>query len=154
MKNKLSEAIFLIVTLLCCSEVLSAQGYKGIIPLKSTCEDVKRVLKVDECKEPFTMYSLEDIRVSIHFTKDGATENNLCYRVPTGRVLSFTVSFNKAVPLDKFEYKLKFAEKIENDIVSIIYANEEKGVSAYVQDGMDHHCDVHTHTQAAQKALV
>lgn len=115
----------------------SAQGFKGLIPLESTCEDVKRILKVEKCSDPYSVYFFKDFIVGVYFKTDPPSEEDRwCYNVPTGTVTSFTFSFNKRIPMEDFEYELKFAERIENDIVTIVYDNREKGVGAYVHNGL------------------
>ncbi len=39
---------------------LSGQEWRGLQPLKSNCEDVKRALGVDKCEYPRTTYRLID----------------------------------------------------------------------------------------------
>lgn len=126
--------LLLILVPFSCSEYISAQGFKGIIPLESTCEDVKRTLNVEKCTFPFSIYYLKDFTISLHFEKKPSESDKWCYKVPVGTITSFTVSYNKRLPIKDFEYELKFAEKLENDIGTIIYENSEKGVAVYVQN--------------------
>jgi hypothetical protein len=114
----------------------SAQGFKGIIPLESTCEDVKRILQVDECKVPQSVYRLKDYTVSISFNDNSLDESKICYKVPKGRVISLVVSYHKNIPIKEFEYELKFVKKLYNDIDEDWYANNEKGVSVLSQIGL------------------
>lgn len=121
----------------CFTGLVSAQGFKGLIPLESTCEDVKRILNVEKCSYPLSVYSLKDYIVGVYFkTETRSEDDKWCYKVPVGTVTSFDMSLNKGIPIKDFEYKLKFAEKLENDIVTIVYDNREKGVRAYVQNGV------------------
>jgi len=113
-----------------------SQGFKGIVPLESTCEDVKRILGVAECTFPRGTYWMKDYVVSVGFIGDRSVNpDRSCYVVPAGRVISVNVSYNKPIPLAQFDYKLVFAETLANDVGSTIFENIEKGVTAYVQNG-------------------
>jgi hypothetical protein len=113
----------------------SAQGFKGIIPLESTCEDVKRILRVDGCKFPRSVYWLKDYTIDISFNEKRSVESKICYKVPKGRVISLVVSYNKNIPIKEFEYELKFVKKLNNDIDSIVYENEQNNISVLTQLG-------------------
>ena len=56
-----------IFMLLASFEASFGQGWRGIIPLHSTCDDVKRVLDVDKCEYPNSTYQLENETVTIRF---------------------------------------------------------------------------------------
>ncbi len=114
----------------------SAQGFKGIIPLESTCEDVKRILQVDECKFPRSFYWLKDYRIDISFNENRSVESKICYKVPKDRVISLVVSYNKNIPIKEFEYDLKFVQKLNNDIDTIVYENEENNISVFTHLGL------------------
>lgn len=137
MRNKFTLNVFLLILMFCSFDgFVSAQGFKGIVPLESTCEDVKRILQVEECIVPRSIYWLQDFRVSISFTQEKPSEGDkLCYKVPAGRVLSLTVSYNKPFPIKEFEYELKYTEGPFGDIDTISYENEEKGVSVLTNLG-------------------
>ena len=47
-----------------------AKEWRGLIPLKSTCEDVKRILGVDKCVVPESTYELSNYRVIIRFAQN------------------------------------------------------------------------------------
>ncbi|MEZ5421576.1 MAG: hypothetical protein R2682_00605 [Pyrinomonadaceae bacterium] len=116
--------------------LVSAQGFKGLIPLESTCEDVKRVLNVEKCTVPFSVYFLKDYMVGVHFkTETPSEDEKWCYKVPVGTVTSLTVSYNKPFPLKDFEYRLEYAEGPFGDVDTTAYKNEEKGVSVFVNLG-------------------
>lgn len=57
--------LFLLPTTLCQS---SFRPWRGLVPLKSTCEDVKRFLKVEKCEFPFSEFKLQDTRVVVYFS--------------------------------------------------------------------------------------
>ena len=118
------------------SGVLLAQGFKGIIPLVSTCDDIKHILQVEKCTVPFSVYFLKDFSIDIHFEKEKPSESDKqCYRVPAGTVTSFTVSYNKPFPIKDFEYELKYKEGPFGDIDTTVYKNPENGVYVLVNLG-------------------
>jgi len=138
MKKKLRLNFLLLILMLFSSyTLLSAHGFNGIIPLKSTCEDVKRILKVEKCEFPYSLYFLKDFTISIYYTKEKPSETDkVCYKVPAGRVSSIRVSYNKQFPIKDFEYNVKYAEGPFGDIGTIAYENLEKGVSVFTVDGV------------------
>lgn len=131
------KVLLLIVTVLTYCTFVSAQGYKGIIPLESTCEDVKRILKVENCT--FSLlnrdYTKDWISVTFATAKPNKTDK-ICYKVPVGKVTSISVSYNKPILLSEFEYELKYAEGPFGDIEGYSYENSEKGVSVLVHKDM------------------
>jgi len=137
MKNKFKLNILLLFfVFFACNEYSFAQGFKGIIPLESTCEDVKRILNVKECQFPLSIYWLKDFRISVRYTQEKPSESDkLCYKVPAGRVSSVTVSYNKPFPIKEFEYELKYVEGPFGDIDTITYENSEKGVDVFTNLG-------------------
>lgn len=138
MKNKFNRNILLLIgTVFCSCIFVSAQGFKGIIPLESNCEDVKRILKVDKCTFPQSIYFLKDFWIRVNFVsiKSNKTDK-ICYKVPVGNVTSITVSYNKKILLSEFEYKLKYAEGPFGDIDTFGYESSEKGVSVLVNEDM------------------
>jgi hypothetical protein len=133
-----AKNLFLILIFFCCCKFVSAQGFNGIIPLESTCEDVKRILQVEECKSPRSVYWLKDYTVDVSFyeNKPIGIEKNLCYKVPAGRVIGISVDYYKRIPIKDFQYALKYAETLPNDISTEIYENEENGVSVFTHNGL------------------
>ena len=59
--------------------------WRGITPLQSTCEDVKKVLKVDRCTVPISEYTLPDFRVMVKFENESCDSEPRAWRVPRGR---------------------------------------------------------------------
>jgi hypothetical protein len=134
--NYMFTAIVLTIIFLCCCQFVSAQGFKGITSLESTCEDVKRILQIDECQFPRGTYWLKEYTVSISFTKDNPGKSDkFCYKVPAGRVSSIVVSYHNPVLVKDFEYELKYEKDLNDDINQVAYSNVEKGVSVLSQNG-------------------
>ncbi len=65
---------------------LQAQGWRGVVPLRSTCEEVKQKLGIAECKN--RTYDLLDAKVSIVFS-DGLCSSG--WDVPEGTVTTLDV---------------------------------------------------------------
>lgn len=115
--------------------LVNGQGYKGIIPLQSNCEDVKRILKVKECTYPRSEYEFENFQISVWFTKEKPNKDErICWDVPAGTVLSISVSYDIPILLSKFEHPLKFVKGPINDIFMMLYKNEERALEAYIMD--------------------
>lgn len=116
---------------------VGAQDFKGLVPLESTCDDVKRILGVDECKMPQSNYILKEFSITINFVSIESSERTgFCYRVPTGRITSMVVSYYKPIPIKEFGYELKYKEGPFGDIGTIAYSNEEKGISVFTDNGL------------------
>jgi hypothetical protein len=112
-------ALMLLVTV----SVSSAKEWRGIVPLHSTCEDVKRILSVSICDSP---HDIEDGRVFITFSKKPCADG---WDVPPGTVLSVTF-YPKTKPLitelgvDIGKYK---REELPYPSNYTFYSNSEEG---------------------------
>jgi hypothetical protein len=108
-----------------------AQGWRGIVPMKSNCEDVKKVLGVGTCA-PLTgsVFESDDERVEITFTKQ------LCHwaygkywHVPVGTVLLIERRLKKRIPLAEFKVNENKCEKVRTDwLDEVIYSCDEGSV--------------------------
>jgi hypothetical protein len=65
---------------------IQAQGWRGIVPLHSSCDDVKQKLRIAECRN--RTYDTPDSKVSILFS-DGTCSSG--WNVPTGTVITLDV---------------------------------------------------------------
>src|SRR5690242_3491838 len=129
----MKQILFSVVPIILLSASGQAQGWRGIVPLRSDCESVKRLLKVDQCT-PGT-YMLEEDNLSISFS-DGSCETG--WKVSPGTVLSFYVHtrrklrFNSQYP-DSSKF-VKSPDSLSHDVV--YYENHEDGVTvAVLKDG-------------------
>src|SRR5215204_4602441 len=68
------------------SASVSAQGWRGIVPLRSDCGAIKRALRIDQCRNG--TYQTSEGTVTIAFS-DGTCESG--WNVPSGTVLSLYV---------------------------------------------------------------
>jgi hypothetical protein len=131
-KYRFGAVVFMAI-FFCCCPFVCAQGFKGIVPLESTCDDVKRILQVRTCALPTSVYYLEGFVVTAHFTKAKPSKGDKnCFRVPAGIVSSLVVSYHKPFPIKDFEYELKFSQIMSSDIETATYENSEKGIVAQV----------------------
>ncbi|HEX7314359.1 MAG TPA: hypothetical protein VF297_10575 [Pyrinomonadaceae bacterium] len=119
-----------ICTLVILSVTSHAKEWRGIIPMKSTCEDVKRVLGVDTCNPPDGVYDLGGEEVRINFSKSPCVEAfGKSWSVPVGTVLA--ILHRPKSPVDIAQLALDVSKyKITNtDVVGLdAYHNEEEGI--------------------------
>jgi len=136
-QNKIVLGIsFLLVIIIFGARHGYSQGFRGIVPLESTCDDVKRVFQVDHCTYPQSVYFLKEFWVKVDFVDAKVLlDQKWCFRVPAGRVSSFSISYNKRFPIDQFQYKLKYVEGPPDDIGTLTYESKEVGVSASTLNG-------------------
>ena len=151
--------IIKIVTAACVCMILTTatlshdERWRGIVPIRSTCEDVKRILGVASCKFPSSTYYLEDVSIIIEFSdakkncqrsteqKCQAGVQHALWNVPRGTVLSVAVALKKPLPLANFhvdggDYERSVDERAQlvgDDIVS--YNNYKEGIYITVIDG-------------------
>lgn len=114
--------------LLTTASISSAKEWRGIVPLHSTCEDVKRTLNVSTCE---STQEIEDGRVYIAFSKKPCDDG---WNVPSGTVLSITF-YPKTKPLlIDLGVDLGKYEKEETPYPSnyVFYSNKEEGITITV----------------------
>jgi hypothetical protein len=129
----MKQFLFSVVLILLLFGSGHAQGWRGIVPLRSDCESVKGLLKVDRCTTG--TYLIGDDNLSISFS-DGSCETG--WNVSPGTVLSFYVHtrrklrFSSQYPdLSKF---VKSPNSLSHEVV--YYENKENGVTVAVfRDG-------------------
>jgi len=132
-RNILLKFLILIAIMWLTTTNLFSQGFKGIIPLQSTCEDVKRVLRVSECKYPKSDYVLPEMEVGINFAVEKPSKSTRrCWRVTPRTVISVSVRLRKPIPLSKFEYPLEYLVGPLEDDGTFYYTNKEKGINVTV----------------------
>lgn len=125
----------------CAIFAVSVQSYgkewRGITPLHSTCEDVKRILSVAGCESP--VFNLEDEVVNISFSEKPCSDG---WDVPSGTVISITVYPKRKpqltdLPINISEYT-KVVPRHQPDLS--VYLHPEDGLNITVTpDGrVDH----------------
>lgn len=128
---------------MCICAVLSvvSQGYgkdwRGITPLHSTCEDVKRQLNVASCES--SIFNLEDEIANIDFSGKPCADG---WNVPSGTVISITVYPKRKPQLTDLSINIAEYEKVvpQHQPDLSIYLNAEIGLGiAVTHDGrVDH----------------
>lgn len=103
-----------------------AQGWRGIVPLRSNCADVKRITGATICHS--TTYDLSDVNVTILFS-DGTCATG--WRVPTGTVLSIQVYPKTRLKISDLRLDEKQYKKEQDSHLREVtyYNNEDEGVT-------------------------
>lgn len=118
--------------------IIAAQEWRQIVPLVSNCEDVKRTLKIDQCKFPLTRHETSKYRLEVEFSeKDCNSKSDLNdehWNVPRGTVLSVSIGLIEGIALKDYEsdfgsYEIK---EIPDLAGSLRYISKEKGVDLTV----------------------
>lgn len=108
---------------------VSAQDWRKIVPAVSTCKDIKKIFKVQECKLPRFEYKTPEYDVIVFFS-DGKNSK----KIPKGKVKQAVIIFNILPKLKDFkdnlsEYKIKPVYDLPD---SQVYENKKKGISLEV----------------------
>ena len=106
-----------------------AQDWRQIVPLKTKCEDLKKILSVKECKFPVSNYEFEEYKININF-------GNQFYKlvvVSKDTVESAMIMLKKGIAIKDFETNLSDYKISEPDYPALIYRNEKKGIEFETQ---------------------
>lgn len=111
--------------------------WRGITPLHSTCEDVKKILKVDTCRLPISEYTLPDFRVMVEFENETCVSAPRAWRVPKGTVLALTLSPRNEMRPSEFGLDLsRYKKREDGEIVGVEhYDSDEEGVTVDLYRG-------------------
>jgi hypothetical protein len=107
-----------------------AQDWMKIIPAVSTCKDVKKLLKVNDCKFPMSKYDYPKYTIYITFSNGKSLS-----KVLKGRVYQVVILFRELLPLEDYKdnlqnYKIRTEEDLSDN--NLIYENKKKGISLAV----------------------
>jgi hypothetical protein len=124
--------------LLFLQQVSTAQEWRGIRPMRSTCEDVKRILNTKSCQPPDNTYDLDDEKVKITFT------NSRCHKafqrawnVPIGTVIYVERLLKRPIPIKDFEIDENNYERVLTDFTDqTILVSEIDGLSFSLINGL------------------
>ena len=110
---------------------VSAQGWRGIVPLKSDCETVKRSLGIPQCRTG--TYQLSEGSISISFS-DGTCQTG--WNVSAGTVISFSLHTKSEQKLgDAFPDLSKYVKSSDGHVRAISnYTNADEGVTITAQE--------------------
>ncbi len=105
---------------------VSAQGWRGIVPLKSDCETVKRSLGIPQCRTG--TYQLSEGSISVSFS-DGTCQTG--WNVSAGTVISFSLHTKSKQKLgDAFPDLSKYVKSSDGHVRAISnYTNADEGVT-------------------------
>lgn len=115
----------ILVLLLSSVGTAQSQNWRTIVPLKSTCDDVRKELGVDTCKFPVSNYSFDVFDVNLTFVRRyGKTD------FKTYRVSQVVVTFKKMSSLGSFESDLASFEVLSDGDLgnSKLFRNKKKGI--------------------------
>jgi hypothetical protein len=115
---------------------LQADEWRRIIPLRSTREDVERILgpATGNCQ---CIFESVGANVQVQFSKGTCGEGESAgWTVRPGTVISFTVYFKKRPPLSELKIDWKNYKKTEDpELPDIFYfVNKEEGIIISVDD--------------------
>jgi hypothetical protein len=125
-------AFLITIWILVWSAAVTAKSWRGIVPLHSTCEDVRRLLGHASCKAD--SYDLENENVFISFTKKHCDGDSVKWNVPAGTVLSIDVN-PKIKPrlADVIGDETRYTQSRDPHLPDIVYyADKEEGLTLQV----------------------
>lgn len=130
----LKQCVACVCLVLTSNGTMVVDGWRGILPLRSTCNDVRRKLGVSKCNFPESTYHLggETVRVTFSTARRPCTARHRDKRwdVPYGTVIEVEVFLKKPLPLSDFNVHDSKYEQVFNDFVDeVIYNSAEKGIS-------------------------
>jgi hypothetical protein len=126
--------ILSLLTLTVITRPVLAQGWREIIPLKSTCEDVKRILNVPTCKPYYEYYEVDGERLQIGFTEHPCEKAfGRIWNVPVGTVTYVARIPREPIPLAEV---ISDASRCEKGLThtGMAYTCNEEGLWLLVTD--------------------
>jgi hypothetical protein len=119
---------------------LSAQEWRGIKVMRSSCQDVKRVLGVAKCEYPRSTYRMEGEVVEISFVSCRCPivchDTNLRWNLPLDTVVGIHRELQSGTSVADFEVDRGKWTKTSTDFIGeVIYSNEELGIRISAVDG-------------------
>ena len=118
-----------------------AQGWRGLAPMRSTCQDVEKVLGGTACGKEQAIYDLPGESVWFNFSVDGCKGGHLQeeYDVPTGTIIGISISMrgDKLVTLSDLKVDLTKFEKTDiSDMIGVYkYISREVGMYITANEG-------------------
>jgi hypothetical protein len=117
--------LLIMVSILTGSASTNAKTWRGIVPLHSTCEDVKRLLGHASCKAD--SYDLENESVFILFSEKHCDGDSIRWNVPAGTVLSIDVNPKIKPRLADIIGNLeRFTQTRDQHLPDIVYYTDKK----------------------------
>ena len=132
-----AQLIFGSLLVLGCVAPATAQGWRGLEPMKSTCKDVERELGGAACGKEQAAYNLPGESVWFNFSVDGCGGGLLSerYEVPTGTIISIAVSQrgDKIVTLSDLKVDLAKFEKTDISDMIGVYKYVSREIGMYIE---------------------
>jgi hypothetical protein len=137
-----------VLIMLTTSDFCCAEGWRGVMPLHSTCEDAKRLLGITKCDTG--SYDFKDERAFIWFSEKPCADG---WNVPVGTVTSIEVFPKKKLQLtdlnvDRRKLKkeegqsaadpIRYIDENEGLIITVYRDGEVKSI-AYIPAAKDNH---------------
>ena len=117
-----------------------SNSWRGLTPLRSTCEDVKKVLGIENCS-PRTNYKIVELEVTIEFATGNCDKAPQSWRVSKDTV--FAIILSPRIPMVPSQLGLdlsKYKKRNDGEIVGIEhYTSEKDGVSVDMYAGVIQH---------------
>jgi hypothetical protein len=134
MKRLLLLLTFFTISLIPCS----AQDWKKIVPLVSTCENIKKILAVNECAFPQMHYETPNYSVSISFSTDedewNVSSETVVFAIVISKELKLLEDFAKDFETDLKDYKITPVGDLPD---FKHYRNEKRGIDFEAQNVKD-----------------
>lgn len=116
------------------------QEWRGIELLRSTCDNVKQVLKVEKCEYPKSQYDLPDEIVTVTYSScpcpSFCSEPYEAWNVPRGTVLSIRREIrNPSPPLEFDVHSPRWSKTYTDMIGHIVLFDRERGITLSTIDG-------------------
>jgi hypothetical protein len=134
------------VTIACCfliflADASPAKDWRGIVPLHSTREDVRKILGKPRSDNNLSdHYRIDNLYVNIWYATEpcsGLLYHWGNYGVSAGTVFSVGINFEEGIPLAKF--KIPNMEKLKrgkpDSTFTVDYFDADEGIEYSVQDG-------------------
>ena len=115
------------------------QNFKGIIPMKSTCQDVMKIFKEEDCSKKEREFVTSEEKIRIFYTSEkcqivyGKKRN-----VQIGTVLIVKRDFIKKITLEELEIKLVESDYLIKDtdfVGRTSYLKKDGELEFYITDG-------------------
>ena len=131
----MKKALLLIINLLlfCFCENVSAQAWKKVIPLVSTCEQLKEVMPIKDCNTSYSRLDAPEYDALISYSSK-TCEDGEQWNIPKGTVTSALFTLKPFMRLSAYDGNLKdYVMKPEDDLPDYkTYTNDTLGISLSV----------------------
>ena len=121
--------LFFITLLFCFGENTCAQSWKKVVPLVSTCEQLKEILPVKDCNASYSKVETPEYEGIVFYSTKTCQEGGE-WNVPTGTVTDFSFTLKPFMRLTAYGSLKGYLMKPEDDLPDYeTYTNDEIGIS-------------------------